>query len=132
MRSFFAGLTIIFIVIGLVFPIAWIGAIISVLCAVGASPGGLRPDGKPRTGGLLGGWMDQRELARTMKKCPACKSLIPIDATRCRHCTEILTETMPESQPSHEKVCFKCGTRNRLEDWTCINCGAPLTYPIKD
>lgn len=33
------------------------------------------------------------EVAPTTKKCPYCISEIPIEATRCAHCTSILEET---------------------------------------
>ena len=34
----------------------------------------------------------KEEVAPTTKTCPFCKSEIPIDATRCAHCTSQLTE----------------------------------------
>lgn len=34
----------------------------------------------------------EEEAAPTSKVCPFCKSEIPVDATRCPHCTSILEE----------------------------------------
>ena len=34
----------------------------------------------------------EEEAAPTSKVCPLCKSEIPVDATRCPHCTSVLEE----------------------------------------
>lgn len=39
----------------------------------------------------------EEEPAPTTKICPYCKSEIPIDATRCAHCTSQLPEAEPET-----------------------------------
>jgi len=38
------------------------------------------------------GKKEEEPAAPTTKVCPYCKSEIPLDATRCAHCTSQLTE----------------------------------------
>ena len=40
----------------------------------------------------------QEEEAPTTKVCPFCKSEVPIDATKCCHCTSDLPEEEPEAE----------------------------------
>ena len=88
MRFFLSILTIGLIVIGFVAPIAWGGAIITGIIAVGSAPSGKRPDGKARTGGLLGGLLDSYQVSKTMTDCPFCKSKIRKEASKCSNCGE--------------------------------------------
>ena len=41
--------------------------------------------------------VEEEEKALTTKVCPYCKSEIPIEATRCPHCTSVLEETKAEA-----------------------------------
>ena len=90
MRSFFAVLTIGLIVIGFIAPLAWVGAVITGIVAVGSAPPGRRADGKRKTGGLLGGVLDDIVVGHKMVDCPYCKAKIPRDAKKCQHCGEWL------------------------------------------
>ena len=92
MRNLFIGLTAIFVILGFVFPPAWIVAIICCMLAIGSRPSGLRADGKKKTGGLLGGVWDDITVASKMKNCPYCKSKIRKDASKCPHCGEWVTK----------------------------------------
>ena len=103
MKSFFSILTIGLIVIGFVAPIAWIGAIITGIIAIGSAPAGKRPDGKARTGGLLGGLWDNYRVSKTMTDCPFCKSKIMKDAAKCPNCGEWVKEPETGSQTTYTK-----------------------------
>ena len=41
--------------------------------------------------------VEEEAKAPTTKVCPYCKSEIPIEATRCPHCTSVLEETKAEA-----------------------------------
>jgi hypothetical protein len=86
MYGFWYGLTFVLLLLGFIAPIAWIAAFFTLLIAVGNRPPGRRPDGKYRTGGLLGGLWDSGVIAATMRDCPHCLEKIPRKATVCRHC----------------------------------------------
>jgi hypothetical protein len=90
MRNFFKGVTVVFFFIGFALPAFFILAVITAIAACFCSPPfrGLRPDGKPRTGGALGGFWDGFVTGLKMKECPYCKSDIPLDSLKCRHCGE--------------------------------------------
>lgn len=45
---------------------------------------------------------EEEEAAPTTKVCPYCKSLIPIDATRCPNCTSVLEEQKAEAEVKAE------------------------------
>jgi len=126
MRNLFSILTIGLIVIGFVAPIAWIGAAITVLFAIGSAPSGKRPDGKARTAGLFGGLWDNYQVSNTMTDCPFCKSKIMKGVAKCPNCAEWIKE--PGSQatdPQPIKYCVHCGTKNRVVVYLCINCSKP-------
>ena len=88
MKNTFTVLTIILVLLGFVMPIAWAGAAVCGIIAMGARPEGLRADGKKRTGGLLGGLWDDFAVAGNTKICPFCKSRIPKSARKCPNCAE--------------------------------------------
>ena len=85
MRIFFILLTVGLIVIGFINPFAWIGAVIAGVLAMLSAPSGTRADGKRRTGGLLGGVVDNIVIASKMQECPNCKAKIMKDASKCRN-----------------------------------------------
>jgi hypothetical protein len=88
MRSLFIFITVCLIILGFFFPLAWAGALLSGALAVISAPSGLRPDGKRKTGGLLGGLWDNTVVSFKMQDCPHCKTKIAIDATKCPYCRE--------------------------------------------
>lgn len=88
MRNFFALLTIGFIIAGLFIPLAWIAAAVTGLLALGSAPPGRRPDGKRKSPGLLGGFIDDIAIGYKMMDCPYCKGKIMRDARKCQHCGE--------------------------------------------
>jgi hypothetical protein len=96
-RTFFAVLTIGFILVGFFAPLAWVGAVITGILAIGSAPPGRRPDGKKKTGGLLGGVWDDIVIGYKMKECPYCKSKIMEDASKCPHCGEWVVEEKRKS-----------------------------------
>jgi hypothetical protein len=115
MRPFFTILTIGLILVGFLVPIAWIGAVITGLLAIGSAPPGVRPDGKKRTGGVFGGAIDRYAVSRTMRECPYCKSLIRRDATKCPNCSEWVE---PVSTVSEEAISAEGGIPEKLGDIT--------------
>jgi len=88
MRNIFLGLTILLVLIGFIIPLAWVGAAISGVVAVASSPTGLRADGKKKSGGLLGGFVDSVVVGYKMDDCPYCGAKIMHDAAKCKHCGE--------------------------------------------
>ena len=88
MKSTFTILTIILILLGFVMPLAWAGAAVCGIIAMGARPEGLRADAKKKTGGLLGGLWDDLSVTGNTKVCPFCKSRIPKAAAKCPRCGE--------------------------------------------
>ena len=88
MKWLFSILTIGLAIIGFVMPIAWIGAVITGIIALGCAPAGKRADGKARTGGLFGGIWDDFQVSKTMKDCPFCKSKLKKEAVKCPNCGE--------------------------------------------
>jgi hypothetical protein len=101
MKIIFSILTIVLIVIGFVAPLAWVAAIISGIIAIGIAPAGKRPDGKAKTGGLLGSIWDNYQVSKTMINCPFCKSKIMNEAAKCPNCGEWVKEIEPGSQANH-------------------------------
>lgn len=90
MRKFFSILTIGLILVGFFNPAAWVAAIITGIIAIGCAPAGYRPDGKRKTGGLLGGFWDGVVIGYKMKECPFCKFQVSKDAQKCPNCGEWL------------------------------------------
>lgn len=88
MRPFFGILTALLVAVGFIVPLAWIGAAVCALLAIGSAPSGKRADGKARTGGLLGGVIDNIAVASKMRDCPYCRAKIVKDAKKCPHCGE--------------------------------------------
>lgn len=88
MRTFFSFFAVIFGLAGFIIPIFFMAAIISVGLAIGCAPPGLRADGKPKSGGLLGGIIDEIVISGKMRDCPYCKRKIMKDAVKCPHCRE--------------------------------------------
>ena len=68
MRPLFNLLTIIFVVVGFFIPIVWALAVVTAVLAIGSSPGGVRADGKSKTGGLLGGLWDDAVISHKRQK----------------------------------------------------------------
>jgi len=93
MKRLFGGLTVGLIVVGFLAPVAWVFAILTGFVAIGVAPSGKRADGKNRTGGLFGGVWDAVAIKATMHECPYCRSLIPKDAAKCKHCGEWVDRT---------------------------------------
>ena len=88
MRGFFSLLTIGLILVGFFLPIAWVGAVITGIIAIGSAPSGKRADGKSRTGGLLGGVIDNAAVSSKMRECPYCGNMIFRKAIKCQYCHE--------------------------------------------
>lgn len=88
MRTFFSLLTIGLILVGFFFPLAWAGAVITGIIAIGSAPSGKRADGKSRTGGLLGGVIDNAVVSSKMRDCPFCGNQIFRKAVKCPYCHE--------------------------------------------
>lgn len=88
MRSFWSFITVALGLIGFFIPIAWMGAFVTAVLAIGSTPAGRRADGKRKTGGLLGGAWDAAVVASKTKDCQACLAKIPREARRCQHCGE--------------------------------------------
>jgi len=103
MKTFFSILTIGLIVIGFVAPIAWIGAVITGIIAIGSARAGKRADGKAKTGGLFGGLWDNFRVASTMIDCPFCKSKIMKEASKCPNCAEWVKKPESDSQKTYIK-----------------------------
>ena len=104
MRDFFTTLTIVLVIVGFWVPIAWVGAIITLILAIGCAPSGKRPDGKAKSGGLLGWLFDDLEIALTMRDCPYCKTKVMKNAVKCPHCTEWIDE---DARKKHEDSASK-------------------------
>ena len=88
MRQVFNALAIVSAVAGFVFPAAFLGAIVFWAIAIACAPPGMRPDGKPKTGGLLGGFWDDIVIGYKMDDCPYCQSKIMADVKKCKYCGE--------------------------------------------
>lgn len=121
MRNGFLLLTVLLVIIGFLAPLAWVGAIITGLLAIGSAPPGLRLDGQPRTGGLFGGLIDDMAIARKMVDCPYCKKKIMKTAVKCPYCQEALHFSKPM-----ELICPECGLHHPLTYRSCVRCGAPF------
>ena len=88
MRPIFNLLAIVSSVAGFIFPPSFICAIIFWFLALASAPAGLRADGKPKTGGLLGGFWDDVVIGYKMDDCPFCGSKIMANVKKCKHCGE--------------------------------------------
>jgi hypothetical protein len=121
MKNVFAGIAVVLGIAGFVLPGVWFFAIISGIIAICSSPGGTRPDGKPRSGGLLGSMMDDMAVSRNMRKCPYCMMMIDKRASKCPHCQEEVSPVMPRG-----KICAVCGQENVPEATGCLSCGNPV------
>ena len=88
MRTFFSLLTIGLILVGFFIPLAWAGAVITGIIAIGSAPSGKRADGKSGTGGLLGGVIDNAVVSSKMRDCPFCGNQIFRKAVKCPYCHE--------------------------------------------
>ena len=88
MKKTFAVLTIILVMAGFAFPLLWIGAVIAAIIAMSAAPEGHRIDGRRKTGGLLGGMVDNIALMGKTTVCPYCQSTIMKSAQKCPNCGE--------------------------------------------
>lgn len=104
MRQTWSVITVLLALLGFVIPIVWAGAIITGILAIGSAPPGKRADGKPRSGGLLGGVIDDFAVKRSMMECPACKMMMRKDATICPHCR---TERDPEEVERYAAKAFE-------------------------
>lgn len=102
MRSFFLGLTAVLVIITFLgWPIAFAFAPITLLLAIFSAPSGVRPDGKAKTGGLLGFLWDDVVIHNKMQKCTYCKTWIDKQATKCAHCGEWVPAPAP---PAHRSM----------------------------
>jgi hypothetical protein len=79
--------------------------------------------------------IESQQLAEGMKKCPFCAEFIKGDAIVCRYCNRDIDGLEAEydnaakyatSSGKQIKFCPSCGTKNRLEDNSCMNCGKPV------
>ena len=86
MKAGFWVLTAVLFIGGFAFPGLWMAAIFTAIIAIGSAPPGLREDGKPRSGGLLGGVWDSVVVNSKMKTCPHCAEQILKEAKVCKHC----------------------------------------------
>jgi len=93
-------------------------------------PKGPREDGKRRTGGILGGVVDDIVVGCKMANCPYCKERILKDAVKCKHCGEFLhnKNDCEKERDSTQimKKCEKCGTMNPDGESFCSECGLLL------
>ena len=97
MRPTFQILAIISVIVGFMFPAAFLGAIVFGFLAIASAPSGLRADGKPKTGGLLGGFWDDIVIGCKMDDCPFCGSKIMADVQKCKHCGQWVKVKKPPS-----------------------------------
>lgn len=116
MRGFFFGLTVVLVIIGLFLPVLWVVAIITAVLAIASAPSGVRADGKPRSGGLLGGVWDAAAVSMTTRDCPHCRTKIDKRATVCPQCSrnvpvEQTIEHEPVSQMEHYMRWCPCGEK---------------------
>ena len=66
--------------------------------------------------------INQKQIASgKMRECPACKSVVPIDATKCRFCASDLPD-LPDTRNLSDKKCDKCGEFLRVGYAICDNC----------
>ena len=86
----FLLLTVGLILVGFFFSIAWVGAIFTGIIAIASTPSGKRADGKARTGGLLGGVIDDAVVSSKMRECPYCGNQIFRKAKKCQYCHEMV------------------------------------------
>jgi len=87
MKSTVRIISLLCLVIGLfVSPMLLLIGAVLFLVSVGLAPEGTRADGKPKTGGLLGGLWDAYAVSVSTKKCPHCAELVKTEATVCKHC----------------------------------------------
>jgi len=93
MKSFFSILTICLIAIGFIVPLAWGAAIVTCLLALTCAPPGRREDGKKKSGGLLGGLIDDIVISGKMRDCPHCCKKIMKSASKCPYCQEFVEIT---------------------------------------
>lgn len=98
-RNFFAMITIGLIVVGFIVPLAWGAALISGVLAMSSTPPGLRADGKKKCGGLLGGFVDDYQVAKHMTDCPFCQGKVKKIAKKCPHCGEWVKQKSHQPQP---------------------------------
>ena len=92
MRSPLLITTVILIIAGFAIPILWAGAIVTAFLATAASPGGVRADGKKKSGGLFGPVIDDIAVSMNTKKCPYCEKKKKKTVKKCPHCAEWLVE----------------------------------------
>ncbi len=57
-----------------------------------------------------------------MRECPACKSLVPFDATKCKYCASDLPEIEIDKSKYSDKKCEKCGELLKVGYAICDNC----------
>lgn len=129
MRGAWTVASVLLTLVGFVAPIAWAGALVTGVLAIGSAPAGTRADGKARSGGLLGGAVDAAVVSAKMKDCAECKAKIPKDATRCQHCgvEQPAPETEDNASGADEspiKECPQCHTRILKTSDHCRECGA--------
>jgi len=62
----------------------------------------------------------------SVKQCPACLSIIPAQATKCRHCAEDVSTVVSQVTMQREWTCSRCGCRNRMQDLNCMACNSPM------
>lgn len=98
MRPFFSALMLGSILIGFVVPAAWVLTPIAALCWIVAAPPGKRPDGKAKTGGILGGVWDSFAVSLTMAPCIYCQELVRKDSLKCKHCGEWYSENRTQTR----------------------------------
>lgn len=58
--------------------------------------------------------------------CPHCREPVDIHATVCPHCQRDFVETEMIVTDMIAKKCPNCGSLNRWQDYTCINCSKPI------
>ena len=70
-------------------------------------PKTLRPDGKPRTGGLFGGLIDDIVISSKMRDCPFCLMKIDKKAAKCPHCGEWVNKGNTPEASEERKITQK-------------------------
>ncbi len=103
MRPFFSALFFGSLLVGFIFPPAWIVAFLAGPLAIFSAPAGQRPDGREKTGGLLGWLWDYFVIKQKMQECPYCLSMIDRNAVKCAHCGEWIPDDDEEKYEDEDE-----------------------------
>lgn len=105
MRDSFLVITIVFALFGLAFHWLWNIALIAFIAGLCFPPGGVRPDGKRKSSGPLGLFLDYIVISAAMKNCPHCGRKIMKKDAVCYFChNEAAAGPMPETAEDEATV----------------------------